>query len=890
MLGYLRGVLFNKVGNLWTRNLHVEGDATFSGTVDMEDATFEGVAPEEIIYGLTEVKHEFDLVESGGTIYVEIEAVGGGDIIFNINGTYATLDCTTGLGTDGKARVALTAGASAIAPVTNYIYVTETASIATLASSTAVPSGAFAWVGKCHVQDAITFAAQGPMLSQRFTEAYAHEGRGALSYMREKLRWLGAKYLSGITYTVNITPNVGVPDDVHLQTTEGQIFQLHRHTFPAFSTGPYYWGNGDTSTLYSEAAGIEEFLATQDGTSMTGKSFNLVFWGVVNKGDANCKIFCNVPNDVYNNVSNALSDSNNTADTTVPFEMETTAFLIARACFSHSNASGGTWTLEDIFDLRGDATGSRSGGTGSAPISTEFDDSLFKLFNTSDVTKTAQFTVNSATSTNRIFILPDVNGTVIVDDGNVTFSDIINATTINAAFIGNLIGNSAGIHTGNVIGDLTGNSAGIHTGNVTGATDVATITVNASGLGSFGSLVTTTTLIAGAGFTVSSGAANFGVDESVQVIANFFGNATTSGGETRWHQGGTENGTYQHFRAFANGSYWAFGNDVTAITHYFYGDGQFVATSSIQTAGALQINPAAGSGVLDFFKDSVRQWRVQDDDGSEFQLHRYNASGVLLDTPIRVDFSSGDVHMENSVVIGATSGVSTLTVDRTSGAGQVPQTLGGTTIARFRKATNSGNAGVIEIIAGSNAYAGILFGDTDSDVGQFLFHNGTREFSIFIAGGEQVNVSGTAFKVLKDLEIDGEIKNLSIHNVGGTDADESIASGTYTPTITNLLNYSSGSGVKGQWKRVGDIVEVSVYINATHTATATLTAFNISLPVTSNFTLASDLIGNCSYTAGGAVSGGTVTTNTALDTALCYYTSGSAATHEVRFHFTYEVK
>ena len=61
--------------------------------------------------------------------------------------------------------------------------------------------------------------------------------------------------------------------------------------------------------------------------------------------------------------------------------------------------------------------------------------------------------------------------------GNMT---VAGTATVSGGVIGDITGNSAGVHTGNVVGNVTGNvtgnSAGVHTGNVTGD-----VTGNASG-------------------------------------------------------------------------------------------------------------------------------------------------------------------------------------------------------------------------------------------------------------------------------------------------------------------------------------------------------------------------------------------------------------------------
>lgn len=390
--------------------------------------------------GLAYGKSDMTIVSDTG-LKLDIELVGGGDLKFLINGVYSVLDCTTGSGVGGTARVALTAGSDANNPVTNYVYVTDSSGVATLVASTSLPTGAFAWIGKIIVPDATTWAATGAYGFQRYTEAFSNDSRGTQSHAREKLRALGAVYIAGITQTLNITP--GTPDVVHLATGAGSVHQLHRQDFPAFSTGPYYYGNGVDA--YEEISDLASALNLDDGTAITNnQKFNLVIWGAVNISSGECKLFVNLPNAVYSLDSQAMSDRDNTADYTVPDDMRSVAFMIARVAMSYSTSGSGDWTELGIYSLLGTPSGARSGGAG-AVASNEFDDSQFNIYDSADVTKLLAFQLSGiATGTTRTLTIPDASGVIELEGHTHAWLDQDVTTAGNPTFLSLILGGASG--------------------------------------------------------------------------------------------------------------------------------------------------------------------------------------------------------------------------------------------------------------------------------------------------------------------------------------------------------------------------------------------------------------------------------------------------------------
>jgi len=388
--------------------------------IKSEESDYEDIS--RFADGMSFDKQDIYVIDSGGTLYFEVEKITtGGDVDFLIDGTRSTLDCTTGAGVGGRARVALTAGSDANNPTVNYIYVTDSGGTATLTASTSLPAGAFAWVGKVVIPDATTWATTGEYLIQRYTETFSNNNRGVLSHAREKLRAVGAIYINGGTHTLTIDTGQ-TPDLVHLEVDAAQVYQLHRQSFPSTTTGPYYLGNG--INIYDQKTSLSDVLELQDGTAITNQDrYNLVVWGAVNHETGDCKLFVNLPNGVYNNDSNATDDVNNTADFSVPDSMKSVAFLIARVVLTYTTGGGGGFTELGTYSLLGQPVGVRSGGAG-AVASTEFGDSSFRIFDNTDSSKIIAFEASGITTGNtRTLTVPDFDGTISTIAGTETLSN-----------------------------------------------------------------------------------------------------------------------------------------------------------------------------------------------------------------------------------------------------------------------------------------------------------------------------------------------------------------------------------------------------------------------------------------------------------------------------------
>lgn len=194
-----------------------------------------------------------------------------------------------------------------------------------------------------------------------------------------------------------------------------------------------------------------------------------------------------------------------------------------------------------------------------------------------------------------------------------------------------------------------------------------------------------------------------------------------------------------------------------------------------------------------------------------------------------------------------------------------------------------GDATALDLGQTSSGFSGAAITGGPAGQSSFLANNGAFPLSI-----------GTNFTERLRIDENGRIGGKALHNNATSPAGiavQYIASGTYTPTITNVTNVTSSTARVCQWLRVGNVVTVSGSVNITETLGAAVTAFDVSLPLASNIsgTAGSDLAGFCAGDLVTTGRGGPVVGNTALDRAAAKYLAqnAGATAEEVSFQFTY---
>ena len=129
------------------------------------------------------------------------------------------------------------------------------------------------------------------------------------------------------------------------------------------------------------------------------------------------------------------------------------------------------------------------------------------------------------------------------------------------------------------------------------------------------------------------------------------------------------------------------------------------------------------------------------------------------------------------------------------------------------------------------------------------------------------------------------------HNTTAT--SNTILSGTYTSTLTNVANVASSTFRDARYIRIGNVVTVFVSFSIATTAAApTITQFYMSLPIASALTTVYDCIGSGTrYRAGSAAMEPVyIETDAAGDRAYAYFTALSTTTADTSMSFSYVVK
>jgi hypothetical protein len=118
-------------------------------------------------------------------------------------------------------------------------------------------------------------------------------------------------------------------------------------------------------------------------------------------------------------------------------------------------------------------------------------------------------------------------------------------------------------------------------------------------------------------------------------------------------------------------------------------------------------------------------------------------------------------------------------------------------------------------------------------------------------------------------------------------ANQYIASGTYTPTLTNTTNLDASTAFLSQWMRVGNVVTVCARVTVDPTVITTTTVLGMSLPIASAIANAQEIAGTVG--GDGVSSSGIVKGDAANDRATLNFISGLSVSYDIYCTFSYLV-
>jgi hypothetical protein len=311
-------------------------------------------------------KLDFTISVADSTVTGSLEQDGGGDLTQKFSDGYTTLDCT-----DPVLTIDLTAyvGTNAV-PKVVFVYILQSAKTVMAASNSDWPATEHIKIARLILQSVVTVGTVGGALGNQNWNDYAFDasGEGHILDVEHRLRQEPAQYESGVALTLKNSAGAALTTGnsstaVEIVTAEGKIFQLHRHTFPAFDM----YSSGDDAHIANQvvdeggAYSITEDLVTDitryvDGSDAgaaigTNKYFNLVIWGIINREGEVSHLMINLPTGQYTTSANAVADIDGTSTYDIPLAFKGTGFLVARLTFR--KIGGAQWTYIAQEDLRG---------------------------------------------------------------------------------------------------------------------------------------------------------------------------------------------------------------------------------------------------------------------------------------------------------------------------------------------------------------------------------------------------------------------------------------------------------------------------------------------------------------------------------------------------------
>lgn len=308
-------------------------------SIDPYDYEFDGSIVE---------RHDYTIEVEGANVFLDMEKVGGGDVPVQLIGSTHLVDCATGAGVDGKARVQLTTGTDT-APVDNYPYISLVGDVATLQNATSVPEGVLARVGAVSLWSATKTDTDKPLKNRRNTSAVSHGGIGRMEHINARLGALGSAWVrgGGMSHDVVITTVGGALDSIDITVQAGKAWQILKQDFPLMQLsvdGAYVISStGGALARYDKITDANQSLQTVDGTAIgANRRFNFILYAFINKTVSECKFGWGLPTDTYATDDSAYKDVSFFSPLQVNDSEWEVAFPVLRLPLVYTAVNGGT--------------------------------------------------------------------------------------------------------------------------------------------------------------------------------------------------------------------------------------------------------------------------------------------------------------------------------------------------------------------------------------------------------------------------------------------------------------------------------------------------------------------------------------------------------------------
>jgi hypothetical protein len=254
----------------------------------------------------------------------------------------------------------------------------------------------------------------------------------------------------------------------------------------------------------------------------------------------------------------------------------------------------------------------------------------------------------------------------------------------------------------------------------------------------------------------------------------------------------------------------------------------------------------------------------------------------------------------NGSIIATTLKGTTATI---SGNQTIGGTLGVTGVATF-----SNRIDALSTLAGTGI--GDIYNYSATGFGVRISAGNSSNYALLVRdylGSSLLNVNSSTVAITPNTTIGGTLgvtgaitgSNLSgtgtrmveASSTGLLSATKIVDAGTYTPTATAIQNTSGITASVAQYTRIGNIVTVSGSVAFTQGASTGATQIDLTLPIASTFTTASQLAGTANdWEQSNQQSGVMKSINTGTKARFYFVTSTSSAlTYDFYYTYTYQI-